>query len=405
MANDGRELTISVEQSYPSAGAVSTTGSGGTWPAGTYSFKVVAWYTSGEALEDNAGVIRTNVAAWAGEAVSLNDSVTVTWTAANRVPDHYSVYYIEAGSWVANGVLRGRRIAKVNGDVLTSGAITKPFVQQGESTNLASTTTSEDGASPTTVLHDTTAKFSTNGVKAGDSISNVTDASTATVVTVDSNIKLTTTALAGGTDNKYESGDSYRVTSTTMLDDTAATFVTNGVAVGDYVILNATASKPGEYAKVTAVVSETVLTTAALTDDAVYTLADSYDVVNNIFIPSAAATSFTINPVKDMPFELRKMMIRAYNGLGVTKSYAQPSPFNKSRIEFFPWSLSEANYKKICLWIYQGVRVKITESSGASALVQYRTGYFTGASHLPTRYKNSRILMWVDFFDETGSLT
>ena len=407
MTLDGRELTISVQQSYPSAGAV-TNGATGEWPDADYSAKVVAWYTEGEGLQDNAGVIRTDVSLWhfavAGHAGHTDDKITITWTASERVPDHYSIYYIKNATWTANGVLRGRKVAEVNGDVLTS-TITKPFLQQGASTNLASTTTSEDGGSPTTVLHDTAATFSTNGVKAGDSISNVTDASTATVVTVDSDIKLTTTALAGGTDGKYESGDSYRVTSTTMLEDTAATFVTNGVEAGHYVILNSGASTAGAYAVVTEVISETVLTTAALSDDASYTLSDSYDVVYHILVVSTAATSFTINPVKDMPFKLRQQMVKAYNGRGVKKSYAQASPFDESKIEFFQTSITETNYKLLCAYIYFGTRCRIAESSGASALVTPRDGYFTAASHMPTRFKSTQTVYWVDFFDETGTIT
>lgn len=407
MALDGREITISVRQSYPSAGGISQAADG-LWPDGTYSIKVVAWYQSGEGREDNAGVIRDNVTSWvftvSDSAGHTDDKITVTWTAANRPPDHYSVYYIEAGAWVANGTLRGRKVAQVNGDTLTV-TITKPFTQQGASTNWVSTTTSEDGGSPSTVLHDTNATFIATGVKVGDTISNVTDASTAAVVSINSEIKLTTTALAGGGDNKYESGDTYRVTSSTLLIDTAATFVANGVAAGDYVILNAGASTVGAYAIVTSVDSEIQLTTAALTNSAAYVLNDSYDVVDKIFVISTSATSFTINPIKDEPFTLRQAIVKAFNGLGVAKSYAQASPFNKSRFEFYQISITEDDYKLATLWVAQTVRVRITESAGASALLPIRDGYFTGASHIPTRFKNSRFIYWLDFADETGSLT
>ena len=395
MPLDGRELTISVQQSYLSAGTI-TSPVGGSWPAGTYSFKVVAWYTNGEALEDNAGVIRTNVAAWAGHVVAANDQVIITWTAANRVPDHYSVYYIEAGSWVANGTIRGRKIAEVEGDVLTA-TILKPFVQQGSSTNFASTTT---GPNSNTELIDTAADFVSNNMKEDDSVSNVDAAFTTTIDTVDD--LNTLTVDDGGT---FTTGNNYRITSTTALEDTAATFVTNGVVVGDYVILNAGASTVGAYAKVLEVVSETVLRTAALSDSASYTLADSYDVVNGIFVISTDATSFTINPVRDIPFTLRTMMVKAYNGLMVTKSYAQASPFDESSFVIDLISITETNYKKVCIWIYQGVRVRITESTDASALVPTRDGYFVGASLMPTRYKNSNPTITLNFADETGSLT
>ena len=42
MALDGRELTFSVQQSYPGAGAITQDGTG-TWANGIYSLKVAAW--------------------------------------------------------------------------------------------------------------------------------------------------------------------------------------------------------------------------------------------------------------------------------------------------------------------------------------------------------------------------
>ena len=396
MALDGRELTFSVQQSYPGAGAITQDGTG-TWANGTYSLKVAAWYTSGEGQQDNAGFIRIGVALWHATVTGgTDDAIIITWTASARVPDHYSIYYIENGTWTANGILRGRKVAEVDGDILTA-TILKQFLQQGASTNFASTTT---GANSNTVVIDSGAKFSTNNIKAGDSVSNVTAAFTATVVTVDSDIQLTVTNA--GT---FTTGNSYRLTSTTVLEDTAATFVTNGVEAGHYVILNAGASTAGAYAVVTEVVSETVLETAALTDDSVYTLADSYDVVYNILVASEAATSFTINPVLDIPFKLREAIVPAYNGVGVTKSYAKASPVDDSRFEFNTISITEANYKVACRWIGQGVRIRVTESTNASALIPIRDGYFTGASHLPTRFKSTRQTYWLDFYDETGTIT
>ena len=396
MALDGHELTVSVQQSYPSAGAV-TSPVGGSWPGGTYSFKVAAVYWTKDALEIDHGVIRINVPAWAGHVVAANDKVTITWTASERPPDHYSIYYIENATWAADGTLRGRKIAEVNGDILTA-TILKPFLHQGASTNVTSTTT---GGNHATILIDATATFETDGVKAGDWLSNVTDASTAAVVSVDSEIKLTTTVLTGGGDNTWQTGDTYRVTSTTLLKDTAATFVTNGVSVGDYVILNVS----GEYAKITAVVSETVLTTEALTGSDLYNLGDTYDVVYHVMIYDADARSFVINPIKDVNLEVRKTMTRSYLGRLVSKSYALGSPLDAIEIEIYNSSITMANYHFIQLYLYHGTRCRITESSGADALITPMDGYFTDCSFLGSKHKNSRPVHRIRYECELGTAT
>jgi len=63
----------------------------------------------------------------------------------------------------------------------------------------------------TTTLIDSTATFQTNGVGRGDLVFNETDSSQCTVVSVDSQIQLTTTALIGGTSNDYVISDAYSV--------------------------------------------------------------------------------------------------------------------------------------------------------------------------------------------------
>ena len=384
MALSGYEITISVSQFFPSAGAV-TSPTGGSWPAGTYSFKVVARYWTDSLEEDDAGVIRTNVTAWAGHAVTLNDKVTVTWTAATMPPENYEVYYIENATWTANGVLRGRKIAEVTGDVLTA-TILKPFLQQGASTNVVGTTTGGDSG---TVLIDSTATFQTHVVKAGDTVSNVTDTSTATVVSVDSEIQLTTTALTGGGDNTWQTSDAYRVTSTTLLKDTAATFVTNGVEVGHYVILNAGASTPGAYAKITAVISETTLTTQVLTGSASYFLSDSYDVVYHVFPISTAATEIIVNPIKEAEPEVRQIMTSAYNGRLVKLSYARTHPLDGVNYQFYNSSMTLAEYQTILFWIYKGTRLQIVDEAD-NALITPIAGYFVNADNMGTEKKSTK---------------
>lgn len=62
-----------------------------------------------------------------------------------------------------------------------------------------------------TTLIDSAATFIADGVIAGGMVSNDTDGSLATILSVDSEIQLTTVVLAEGTDNDYDSADAYRV--------------------------------------------------------------------------------------------------------------------------------------------------------------------------------------------------
>lgn len=80
--------------------------------------------------------------------------------------------------------------------------------------SLTLTATGSGGSA--TVLIDTDATFQTWKVRAGDIIDNTTDGSAATVVSVDSQTQITTTALTGGTGDTYDNNDSY--TFTTELD-------------------------------------------------------------------------------------------------------------------------------------------------------------------------------------------
>lgn len=94
------------------------------------------------------------------------------------------------------------------------------------------TTPKESGTATSTgetTLEDTAAHFVTNGVEPGAIIINFDDYSVAEVLTVESEILLTHTALKGGTDNDWTVGDTYRVYNTVQCDMSGG----NIVAVDD----------------------------------------------------------------------------------------------------------------------------------------------------------------------------
>lgn len=64
---------------------------------------------------------------------------------------------------------------------------------------------------PGTVLTDAAATFLAWGIQVGQNVQNNTDGSSCTVVSVDSETQLTTTALSGGSDNRYDSTDAYTI--------------------------------------------------------------------------------------------------------------------------------------------------------------------------------------------------
>jgi hypothetical protein len=77
-------------------------------------------------------------------------------------------------------------------------------------------------------LHDSAATFSGN-VAVNDIVYNETDGSFATVVTVDSNIQITTDGLSGGTDNQFASSDAYSIATPYSYTDLAFSGNTNDV--------------------------------------------------------------------------------------------------------------------------------------------------------------------------------
>jgi hypothetical protein len=145
------------------------------------------------------------------------------------------------------------------------------------------------------------------------------------------------------------------------------------------------------------------LITEALTASASYTLNDSYDVVYKVEEFALTATSFVINPIQEIQMQVRPQTIRGYDGRLVQKSWAQVSPLLGMHIEFPQIAITEANYKKLCLYVVQGARLALEESTGASAVIPYYAGKVVNASHLPTRFKSARAMMWIDYECEIGT--
>ncbi len=107
--------------------------------------------------------------------------------------------------------------------VLTGGKVDTRFAVAltGSATSIGA------GTLNTTQLDDANAKFVTNGVKVGDKITNTTDSSTATVVSVDSEIRITHGALSGTPENTWAVGEGYKIDNPLVN-----TITSSGTAVG-----------------------------------------------------------------------------------------------------------------------------------------------------------------------------
>ena len=74
------------------------------------------------------------------------------------------------------------------------------------------------GGGSSTSLQDTVNDFTALDIVVGDTVENVTDGSSAAVVTITDSDDITTTALSGGSDNTWTSGDTYRFRSKVHLE-------------------------------------------------------------------------------------------------------------------------------------------------------------------------------------------
>jgi len=88
------------------------------------------------------------------------------------------------------------------------------------------------GPDSATALNDPTATFIDNGVKAWDTVSNTSDGSVAYVVSVTNNTDLVTTALSGGTDNLYQSGNAYSISAAVNLGSVLTAVLSEEVGNG-----------------------------------------------------------------------------------------------------------------------------------------------------------------------------
>lgn len=136
----------------PTGCTVSASATGGTWASGTiYSFLIVAWYTASEEDWDNAGAFNftdsgaptyeTNV--WNHSQGVVGRALDLEWTATERIPDHYSVYYQQAAAY--NPLAKGVKIYETSDGVTTSVTLTALATDtSSESVALDAASTTDD---------------------------------------------------------------------------------------------------------------------------------------------------------------------------------------------------------------------------------------------------------------------
>lgn len=218
------QITLTVNNPFPDDGGAISNGSG-NWIdlSGNFSVALVAWWTDTEDHPDQAGVIRTLPANWldiasaqSGNSIIIPRAIPLDYNGDERHPDHYAAYYRLGATWDLS--TPGIRIggASRNATTLVSD---KPF-------QVVSTTTGPPSATDCIDTNTTFTTVDSQGfqlAEVGDIILNTTDSSTATVLAVDTNT-LSCTALTGGSDNTFETGDSYEVQRQITLGAAPTTF-------------------------------------------------------------------------------------------------------------------------------------------------------------------------------------
>ena len=139
-----------------------------------------------------AMVLATTAPAMAASSGSETASVTVTAVLSITLQDYGATSGIDYGS-------------------LTPGTNNNVEEEQTTASSPADTGTTTAGGGGTTIT-DSGATFVTDAIiQPGMIAYNTTDASTAYVVSVDSETQITTTTLTGGTDQTWASGDTYTI--------------------------------------------------------------------------------------------------------------------------------------------------------------------------------------------------
>ncbi len=179
-------------------------------------------------------------------SISLNNGVC-RWFAPD-IAECYGPYTSENIN-ISGTITSGFNTAIVNdsnADFVTDGIKRGDIVQNYDDeyfvvsgTADAGTRGTATGASIGLVLADTNNNFVNLGVAVGDTITNVTDGSSGTVSTVAAN-QITADALTGGTDNDFDSGDTYQVTGSAKMYDAGTNLSTNNVSAYQYLIHNNT---------------------------------------------------------------------------------------------------------------------------------------------------------------------
>lgn len=155
-----------------------------------------------------------------------------------------------------------------------------------------------------TLLIDSTATFVTNGVKRGDWVINFTDQSVTEILSVDSEIQVTTRGLRDGTGNTFSSSDAYKVWEVleakldggnfTAIDDVAADLNPAFPVFGRSFTKTASSSA-------TALINPDVALIKAKTDQLTFTEAGEVDSnvhsVNDIEVVGTGEDSDPWNPV------------------------------------------------------------------------------------------------------------
>lgn len=360
-------MTISVDNSFPVFLNAITDDAGGTWPAGTYNFIVAAWHVNSEADADNAGVQRTPAALanWIITLGSGSRKIDIDWTASDRVPNHYSVYYQTSFTHNITAVNQGIKTFTVAGNhAATINNFTSLSITGTNTGTYTLVSASNNGGNTDIVVSESIPTSTVDGAilgiinldnlifKVGASIGKNTTSATI----LDPNI-------AKGT---VTTPDANGIT----LTDSTATFQTDNIIVGDFAV-NVTDGSEGLVESIT---SETVLVNAALTGggDDQWGGSDAYEIQRRATL-GAAVSSVVVNPILNLGHQIRNHSVIGYNGKNVKKAFATNSVITRLIITMVSSSLaSTAKYHDLMTWTGNSIDIKVVDGDSSALIQTYR---------------------------------
>lgn len=153
---------------------------------------VNGWYNPGT-------IVRTGICNATVSVIATGEVMPITFTVSSTLDAPGAIFVeVDPGQYIFT-ISNRTDIVTQTAKVYVNGLLYSPV------------TGAATGGGTGTSLQKATGSFLSDDIKPGDRARNLTDNSIAEIVSVNSNSQITTTALSGGSDNTWQSGDSFAI--------------------------------------------------------------------------------------------------------------------------------------------------------------------------------------------------